>query len=113
MALGEKINGFPSSPVGKWVQLVGTLVILPLLAWGFVIERRVTRIESNRFTASDGLNMYQALNDKADKEDVPPPEVQQAIARLNADIAEIKGDLKNHISDITAELREIRRRLPP
>jgi len=39
-------------------------------------------VEGNRFTAKDGQKMWEALSTKADKDDVPPPQVKQSLERL-------------------------------
>lgn len=36
------------------------------------IDKRVAVIEANRFTAEDGVMIWQAISQKADKNDVPP-----------------------------------------
>ena len=66
-----------------WVWRITSVVVVPILFWLGMsinnlnetiqsIDRRVVAIESNRFTSADGMAIWQALADKANKDDVPP-----------------------------------------
>ena len=77
---------FPESPIAKWVQFVVAVLIVPVLIWGFASyidhEKRLTKIEANRFTASDAHRIYEILATKADSSNVPPPIVSDALERI-------------------------------
>ena len=84
----------PDSRVAKWIQLAASILILPVLGWGIFMERRVTALEADHLTAKDAIAIYDRLQLKADRAEVPPPVVIQRLDRLESDVAEVKADVK-------------------
>lgn len=80
----------PTGPVASWIKLLGALVLIPAVGWGIAVERRITKIEASRFTTADGMKMYQRIGEKADKSNVPPPDVRQMLELLQENDTEIK-----------------------
>ena len=77
-----------------WVWRITSVVVVPILFWLGMsinnlnetiqsIDRRVVTIEANRFTSTDGMAIWQAMSEKANKIDVPP-------AWFLADFTELK-----------------------
>lgn len=94
MGAMERMAKVPNGQLGQWVRFVSSAILIPavvaLLIWIIAIERRLTAIEANRFTAADGIRLVELLNSKADRSEVPPPEVRQRLDRIDKDIQEIK-----------------------
>ena len=88
----------PDSQAAKWVKFLGATLIFPmafgLFTWNLSLDRRVTRIEANRFTEADGAALIERMNNKADRDEVPPPEVVVRLDRLEEDLREVKRDVK-------------------
>ena len=49
------------------------------------METRISVIEANRFSAEDGLAVWRALSDKANKDEVPPSWFKDEFNRLRDD----------------------------
>ena len=94
----------PNGNATEWIKYLGAvsslivvIVLAPIAVWlvGSALDNshRLTVIESNRFTSVDAMRVYEELASKADKHDVPPPEVKQALRRLERDVREIRSML--------------------
>lgn len=99
----------PNSNTTEWIKYLGAvsslivvLVMSPIAVWLIAStldhSERITAIESNRFTSADSMRVYELLNQKADKDDVPPLIVTEAIKRMERDIREIRAMLESHMS---------------
>jgi len=73
----------------EWLRLVVGTMILPWCIWlSFTlvqIDKRVAVIESNRFSSDDGMMVWRALSNKADKSDIPPAWFLAEFNRLRDD----------------------------
>ena len=60
----------------KWVSGVIATLLCAWIIWCSTvlisIDKRVAVIEGNRFTSNDATELLQALNQKADRNEVPP-----------------------------------------
>ena len=90
--------GYWANMMGAALSAVAVILLGIILNWVIGIENRVTAIESNRFTSADAMRVYELLSKKADREDVPPPEVTQAIMDLRAAVARIEARQIEHIT---------------
>ena len=54
------------------------------------METRISVIEANRFSAEDGLAVWRALSDKANKDEVPPSWFKDEFNRLRDDFEKHK-----------------------
>ena len=94
------MNGrdIPRSNAAEWIKFVSATLIFPLAGFTFIwllsIDRRVTRIEANRFTSADGATLMEKLNNKADLSNVPPPEVIIRLNRIESDINDLRADVR-------------------
>jgi len=104
----------PNGNATEWIKYLGAVssmvvvvVLAPIAVWlvGSSIDhdRRLTKIESNRFTSADAMKVYEALASKADKHNVPPPEVKQALVRLERDVRDIKEAIAEHLRRVTVQ----------
>ena len=106
MALRDRAETFINGAVAKWVQwgltLVITVVLVPCVV--LVLEMYVNQqiIMANRFTAEDGQKVWQELATKANKDNVPPPQVVEALARLEEKL----DQLNTRLSRIEGRLGE-------
>jgi hypothetical protein len=57
----------------------------------------IAEIEASRFTAADGLAVWQAMAEKADKDDVPPPEVLMFMEQTLNALERLNDKLDAHI----------------
>ena len=100
----------PNGRTSEWVKYLGAvssmllvLVVTPVGSWAAytIIDhgKRISVIESNRFTSSDAMKVYETLAEKADKDSVPPPEVKQALTRLERDVREIRRLVEAHMTN--------------
>ena len=112
----------PNGNATEWIKYLGavsSLVVVVLLApiatWLVFStldhSERLTAIESNRFTSVDSMRVYELLNEKADKMDVPPPIVTEAIKRMERDIRDIRAMLESHMHAHTGLLRPSGKRI--
>lgn len=87
-------SGFTNGNAAKyweWLRLVIGTLLIPWAMWISYtlvgIDKRVAIIESNRFDSDDGQAIWRELNQKADKDQVPPQwfldDVRQLQARLD------------------------------
>jgi hypothetical protein len=78
-------NGNGTRAWEMWLKVV-SIMILPWMAFStlllFSLDKRVAIIENNRFTARDGMLLIDKLDEKADKEDVPPSWLLDRIEHL-------------------------------
>ena len=95
MANGTRFD--PDAQWAKWVRLIAALAIIPLIAWGVSVEVRLSMIEGNRFTSTDALKLYDQLHSKADKADVPPPEVRESLQEIKTAIHELRDLITGHV----------------
>ena len=102
----------PNGAATAWIKYLGavsslilTVVLAPtitVLVYRSVDHgNRIAVIESNRFTSADAMKVYEMISAKADKQNVPPPEVKQALVRLERDVREIRAML--------AQIRAVKR----
>ena len=98
----------PNGTASEWIKYLGAVsslilvvVLAPtitvLLARSVSHGSRLAVIEGNRFTAADAMRMYAAMALKADKSNVPPPEVTQSLIRLHQDMRDIKILVEAHM----------------
>lgn len=77
------MNGVNGRTVAEWAWRAVTVLLLPVLGWLAVsinqlnttvqaIDRRVTFIEANRFTASDGNTMWREMDRRLDELEKQP-----------------------------------------
>lgn len=89
---GGLLNG-NAQKYWEWMRLVLGTLIIPWCMWiSFTlvgIDKRVAIIENNRFDSEDGRALWQELNAKADKNQVPP---QWFIDQFNR----LRDDLESH-----------------
>lgn len=93
------VKDVPTSNLAQWVKFLSSVLIIPIVFAAFIwarnMEGRMTRVEASRWTNEDQRAYAQALTIalalKADKIDVPPPEVKQSLDRLEKRQAEIFG----------------------
>ena len=93
----EQVKHFPNGAWGRWIRFGLSVLVIPVLLFVLQIDRRVVRIEANRFTSVDAKAVYDMLGLKADKRDVPPPEVREALARIEADLRVVRDIMQRHI----------------
>ena len=95
------MSKFPDHPLAKWIQLLVAVILVPIMAWGFSAyinhETRLTTIEATCFTSEDALEVYRVLSSKADREDVPPQEVRDTLARQERLMERLDNRLSQHI----------------
>lgn len=87
-----------SNAVVAWLEFIIKLLIIPALIWGVNIERRITRIESSRFTTEDGLSVWRELDRKIDRTDVPPIWFQDEVDDLKERQNRFETMLQDHIA---------------
>ena len=99
----------PNSNATEWIKYLGAVsslvvvvVLSPIAIWLVATtldhSERIVSIEANRFTSTDSMRVYELLNQKADKNNVPPPVVSEAIERMERDIREIRALLEAHMN---------------
>ena len=85
---GSFLNG-NAQKYWEWMRLVLGTLIVPWAMWISYtlvgIDKRVAVIESNRFNAEDGKEIWRALSSKADKAEVPPQWFINEFERLRDD----------------------------
>ena len=84
----------PNGAVAEWIKFVSSALVIPMFAFMFIwiisIERRITAIESSRFTTADGVRMLSLINAKADRSEVPPPWLIESLNDIKSDIRELR-----------------------
>jgi hypothetical protein len=70
-----------------FVSLVVQFVMAMVLAWCVV---QIAQMRANRFTSADGLDVWKAMSDKADVDDVPPQWFQNEVIGLELRIQELE-----------------------
>ena len=104
----------PNGNATEWIKYLGavsslilTVVLAPtitVLVYRSVDHgNRIAVIESNRFTSADAMRVYEMIAAKADKNNVPPPEVKQALVRLERDVRDIKEAIAEHLRRVTVQ----------
>ena len=104
----------PNGSATEWIKYLGSVssmlvlvILIPVGSWLVLTTmdhgKRISVIESNRFTSADALLVYQKLAAKADKSEVPPPEVKQSLARLERDVRDIKEAIAEHLRRVTVQ----------
>lgn len=95
----------PNGRIAHWANVIGSVLsgvaVLMLsfgLKWIIEIEQRVTRIESNRFTSTMAIDLYEKLNEKADKADNPTPEVRQTLLELKSALQRLENRQIEHLT---------------
>lgn len=56
------------------------------------VDKRIYGIESNRFTAGDGNKMLELINQKADKDEVPPKWFYDQVKDLNDRVMKLESN---------------------
>jgi hypothetical protein len=94
------LNGNGNGRTWEWLWRGLTILFLPWAAWITLtimeIRTSVAVIEGNRFTSRDAYQMMQVLDDKADKEDVPPEWFKD-------EVDELSDRLDRHIEDANVQ----------
>lgn len=89
----------PDARTDVWKALEIVVVILvglnvTMSAWlvkkDADFEHRVSVMEANRFTSEDGVAMWRAMAQKADRDDVPPQEVLRRLGAIEEAILRIE-----------------------
>jgi hypothetical protein len=99
----------PNGSATEWIKYLGAvsslliaLIVIPMGTWLILTtldhSSRLTRIESNRFTSADAMKMYELLSRKADRADIPTPEVKQSLGRLERDVQEVRKMMEEHMT---------------
>lgn len=86
---GEGITNGKNLPLWKMLEIVILLLLAintGLTGWSLnkavSMSERISTMEANRFTASDGLEVWKALSAKADSKDIPAPETLRRLDYL-------------------------------
>ena len=98
---------------GAWWRFILQVAVLPLVVLVVMVYVDVQSIKSSRWTDKDQHKHEQQhaewerdvmllLNNKVDRDDVPPPVVNSRLDRIESDIREIKLA----INDIRREVRK-------
>jgi hypothetical protein len=95
--------------VGSWVRGILTTILLGVAGYMLItqqvlmanqkaiMESRWTNEDQRKYvelTNEQHMAMWAAIGEKADRDGVPTPAVKQRLARIEADIAEVKKDVK-------------------
>ena len=91
-------NGLPlptngnGSKAWEWLWRALSVVVIPWAMWMSVaiidIKTRIAVIESNRFTAADGVALWRAVDGKAEKSEVPPQWFLERVGKLEEEFDE-------------------------
>ena len=83
------LNGNGNARMWDWAWRFLTVLFLPWMVWiSFAlieIKTDVAVIKGNRFTDDDALLIWQALDNKADEDQVPPMWFQRKVDNLEED----------------------------
>lgn len=95
MDSGKLANGLERVKVLDLILKAASVILVPalLLMWAQINKQadQITELQiqqaatnANRFTAQDGAEVWQEMNEKADRDEIPPAEVTEALERLQA-----------------------------
>lgn len=93
--LPHRINGRYLLDVG--LRFAAVLVV-PVVLFLFTLNSRVSHIEANRFTNSQGARLEGRVSNAEEKlKLLPPVWMREDIADLKAEIGKLRTELKEHI----------------
>ena len=94
----EKMANGKNGVTVRWIWDNLLRFLIPMIALGvgvllkndFDHERRLTAIEASRFTTEDGLQVWREMDRKADRDDVPTPEVLRRLTAIEHELTELR-----------------------
>ena len=118
MALKRDTNGWPLPPNGalsQWARFIITVLVIPVVVWGFTMERRVLSIEKTRWALADEVlfqtslanamnvlrvemtRMRSDMDRKVDRDDAPPADYRKEVDRRFDELREQLNKLEERI----------------
>lgn len=97
MSPQKAIREFPQTPLARWLSLIVSGLLLPAMlmagVWGATLDKRLTKIESNRFTSMDASALQITLAKKDAEILALIAQMQKQVAVSGAHIDQLKKDL--------------------
>ena len=91
------INGNVKTAIELGFKILIALYV-PLLIWmgGILIglSNRITAIEANKFTATDGSEIWQALAVRPTFDEVPPLWFREEVQRLHDAVEDLRAEIR-------------------
>jgi hypothetical protein len=92
----EKVREFPNGTTAGWIRLVLNFLVVPVFVWLIMLDRDVTTIKANRFTAEDGQEVWKAISS------MPPRLILEAkvdglvnsVNQIQVDVARLRAQVE-------------------
>lgn len=89
--LAEKVTSADSLRIVQLGLAFIAVLVIPILVFLVRIDNRLVAIEANRFTAADGLTVWQEMARKANTTEVPPEWFIREFDELKARLLVLEG----------------------